>query len=479
MARTRTDLHRPWIGAALLLLGLVMTGCQDDKAPAPGGPTTAAAPAGAPSAVPSGAPSAAPSAASQTGSPTIKEPPPAVAGAAEAKKLAGTKITYYGDSVGLAAELDKVMVKKFVDDTGIQVNVVPRPKDATEAYATYQRLFQAQSPDVDVLTLDVIWPGAFGQHLADLGPKLGEAAKQHVEGIVKNNTVGGKLVAMPWFTDFGMLYYRTDLLKKYGYDKPPETWDELEQMAKKIMDGEKPSNPSFAGFVWQGKAYEGLTCDALEWVYSHGGGEIVENGKPTINNPQAAKALGRAKKWVGGISPAGVTGYEEEDARNAFQGGNAAFMRNWPYAYAAGNEDKSPIKGKFDVAPLPHEPGQKSAGAVGGWQLGVSKYSKSQDAAIELVRYLTSPEGSKYRALVAVYIPTIPSVQADPAVVKAIPFLEKLKGVTLVPRPSNSTGARYNEVSIAFFQGVSQALQGTEPGAALQQVDQRLQRALR
>lgn len=467
MALTGTNRRCTWLGAALLPLLLVaLPGC-DEKKP------TGAAPSSTASAA------AAPTTTAQASTQTIKEPPPAVANAAEAKKFSGTKLTYYGDSVGAGAELDKVVAKKFTDDTGIQVNVIARPKDTTESYATYQRLFQAQSPDVDVLMLDVIWPGAFGQHLADLGPKLGELAKQHVENIVKNNTVDGKLVAMPWFTDFGLLYYRTDLLKKYGYDKPPETWDELEQMAKKITDGEKAANATFVGYVWQGKAYEGLTCNALEWVYSQGGGMIVEDGKSTINNPQAAKALARAKAWVGTISPAGVTGYEEEDARNAFQGGNAAFMRNWPYAYAAGNNDKSVIKGKFDVAPLPHDAGQKSAGTVGGWQIGVSKYSKNQDAAIELARYLTSPEVEKYRAIVGSYTPTIPSVQSDPEVIKALPFLAKVKDITLVTRPSNATGERYNEASIAFFQGVSQALQGTEPSTALQQIDQRLQRTLR
>lgn len=468
MTSIHTRRHGPGLTAVLLLLGaLGLAGCRDDKAPGTTSPTGG------------GAPAASASALAPASTQSIKLPPPAVAGGDEAKKLAGTKITYYGESVGVGAELDKVMARRFSEDTGIQVNVVPRPKDSTESYAVYQRLFQGQSADVDVLMLDVIWPGAFSRHLSDLGPRLGEAARQHVQTIVQNDTVDGKLVAIPWFTDFGLLYYRTDLLKKYGHEGPPETWDELEQISRKIMDGERASSPNLAGFVWQGKAYEGLTCNALEWIYSHGGGVIIEDGKPTVNNPQAAKALARARGWVGTISPAGVSGYEEEDARNTFQGGNAVFMRNWPYAYAAGNDERSPIKGKFDVAPLPHEPGQKSAGTAGGWQLGVSRYSKNQDAAIELVRYLTGPEGQKYRALAGGYIPTIPSVQSDPEVAKALPFLVKLKDLTLVTRPSSATGARYNEASIAFFQGVSLALQKTEPSAALQQVEQRLQRVLR
>src|SRR5215208_2894326 len=98
----------------------------------------------------------------------------------------------------------------------------------------------------------------------------------HYPGIVANNTVGGKLVAMPYFSDFGMLYYRTDLLQKYNIAKPPETWDELQQQAMTIVNGERAANPNFAGYVFQGRSYEGLTCNALEWIASAGGGQIVD-----------------------------------------------------------------------------------------------------------------------------------------------------------------------------------------------------------
>ena len=165
------------------------------------------------------------------------------------------------------------------------------------------------------------------------------------------------------------------------------------------MDKEREAgNKDMWGFVFQGNAYEGLTCDALEWVKSNGGGQIIEpDGTISINNPQAAAAIDMAKGWVGTISPPGVLAYQEEEARGVWQTGNAVFMRNWPYAYSLGNGDDFAVKGKFDVATLPAGAGEgaRSAATLGGWNLAVSKYSKNPDAAIELVKWIASPEMQK------------------------------------------------------------------------------------
>ena len=207
-----------------------------------------------------------------------------------------------------------------------------------------------------------------------------------------------------------------------------------------------------------------MTCNAIEWVYSYGGGTIVEpDKKVTINNPNAIKALDTAKSWVGTISPLGVTTYGEEEARNIWQAGNAAFMRNWPYAYSLGQDPKSPISGKFDVTVLPKGGADgKNAACLGGWQLMVSAYSKAPDAAADLVKYLTTAELQKKHAVDISLLPTLPALYSDPDVLAKNPFFKNLLPVlqNAVARPSTVTGADYNQLSTSFFQNVNKVLTG-------------------
>jgi trehalose/maltose transport system substrate-binding protein len=396
--------------------------------------------------------------------------PPKVPNAAAIRaKYHGQKITFIGDgAVGTSHKRDLKLVARFQKDTGIKVNLVPHPAQSDAAYSQLARAFGSKSSSIDVLMLDVVWPGAFAPYLVDLKPKLGTAAKAHAQGIVQNDTIGGKLVAMPWFGDFGILHYRTDLLKKYGYSKPPTTWAQLFAMAKKIQDGEQKTNKNFYGFVFQGNSYEGLTCDALEWVASAGGGDFIDNGKVTIDNAKAAQILDAMRTQIGKITPRGVTSYDEEGARNVFAAGNAAFMRNWPYAYSADNAAGVPVKGKFAVTVLPHGAAGHSVGTVGGWQLGVSKFSKHKDAAIELVRYLTSPAVQKFDAIYNTNVPTIPAVAKIKAVVKANPYLTPaIANVARVTRPGKYLKTHYNEGSKAIYQGISQILNGTPAKSVL------------
>jgi trehalose/maltose transport system substrate-binding protein len=410
---------------------------------------------------------------------TIK--PPTVPNAKAIKaKYHGQKITFVGDSVGGGHQRDLALAGQFSKQTGIKINVVPHPASGSAAYSQLARAFASHSSSIDVAMIDVVWPGAFAPYLVDLKPKLGAQSKIHAQGIVQNDTVKGRLVGMPWFGDFGMLYYRTDLLKKYGYSAPPKTWSELFTMAKKIQDGEQKSNSNFYGFVFQGNAYEGLTCNALEWIASSGGGDFITNGKVNINNPKAVAILNLVRSNIGKTTPRGVTSYQETETHTAFIDGNAAFMRNWPYAYSLGQAADSKIKGKFAVAPLPHGAGGHSVATVGGWQLAVSKYSKHKDAAIEFVRYMTSKAVEKFDTISNSNVPTIPSLVKDPAVRKAAPYLNpKTAAVPRATRPSTILGAKYNEGSTDIYQGMNQILNGSSASSVLPTIQQKLQALLR
>src|SRR6516225_4184137 len=380
--------------------------------------------------------------------------------------------------VGEGGRFSKALALEWAKKTENTLEYISRPNDATATLQQFQQYWAAKSPDVDVYMIDVIWQGIANPHAVDLKKFYTEdEIKQFFPAIIENNTVNGKLISIPWFTDAGILYYRTDLLEKYGYKEPPKTWEELADMAKKIQDGErKEGKKDFQGFVFQGKASESVTCNALEWVYSYDGGTIISpDKKVTINNPNAIKALQTAKSWVGTISPAGVVTYGEEEARNVWQAGNAAFMRNWPYAYATGQDEKSPIKGKFDVTVLPKGGDNgKNAATLGGWQLMVSAYSKQQDVAADLVKFMTSVESQKKRALQLSQFPTYPALYADPDVLAKNAWFKNMLDVlkNAVARPSTVTGADYNQISTAFFQNVTEVLSGGEsPQAAVGRVE--------
>jgi len=362
---------------------------------------------------------------------------------------------------------DQAKLADFAKETGINVKLVPMPSSTTDQFGQYKLWLAAGNADIDIYQTDVIWAPQLADQFVDLTAAAKDVAKDHFPSIIQSQTVNGKLVALPFFTDAPALYYRKDLLDKYKLT-PPKTWDEMAKAAKTVLDGEK--NADLQGFVFQGNAYEGLTCDALEWVKSNGGGQIVEpDGKISINNPKAAAAIDRIKAMVGTISPKGVLSYQEEDSRGVWQKGNSVFMRNWPYAFALGNGDDSSVKGKFDVVPLPAGGGEgtSSAATLGGWNLAVSKYSKHQEEAIKAIMYLASAKIQKANALEQTHLPTIVSVYDDADVKAKQPVLVKWKDVFLaaVPRPSAPTKTKYNEVSNAFWSAVHDSLSGNGSSA--------------
>jgi len=359
-------------------------------------------------------------------------------------------------------------LQQFTRETGIRVSLLPSPESARQRLVLWRELLGTGASGPDVYGLDVIWPGMLSEYFIDLKPYFTTEVSLQFPAIAAGYTVDNKLVAMAYRPDIGLLYYRTDLLRQYGYREPPRTWDELEIMAARIQAGERAKGKKqFWGFVWQGAADEGLTCNALEWQAAEGGGRIIEEDQAiSVNNQQAIKAWQRAAHWVGSISPPGVVGYREWDSLNVWVAGDAAFMRNWPSAYVDSQVAGSPIRNKFDVALLP---GGKAGrvGTLGGWGLAVSRFSAHPREALELVRYLSRRDVQVNRSRVLSQPPTLPELYNLPEVLEPNPRFDLLSQAFrtgMVSRPSNVTGKKYQEVTDAYIEAVHSVLTG-EKGA--------------
>ena len=346
--------------------------------------------------------------------------------------------------------------------TGTPVELIPTLGNSREQLNQIRRFTDRRATAPDVYVVDVIWVGTLAPGLLDLSGYADEEVRSHLPQLLANDTVAGHLVALPFYTNVGMLYYRTDLLAKYGYRHAPGTWTELETMAKRIQAGERGAgNRGFWGFVWQGAAYEGLTCNALEWQASFGGGQIIEpDGVITIRNARAAQAFAQAARWIGTISPPSVLGYTESDSLAVFRAGNAAFLRHW----SGGLQDtwnRDPrLRGNVAGSLLPAGP-KGRAQTMGGFHLAVSRYSANPKVSVQLVRYLTSSQVQLRRARSAGYLPTIPRLYQETTLWQGLPSIAALReaGVqTWVTRPSTIAGTRYAAVSKAYYSAVHEIL---------------------
>ena len=366
-------------------------------------------------------------------------------------------------------------LQQFTRETGIQVKLLPSPESTREQLALWRELLRPGVSGPAVYTIDVIWPGILNEDFIDLKPYFANEISGVFPAITASYTVDNKLVAVPYDANIGLLYYRTDLLREYGYGEPPRTWDELETMAARIQAGErakaKKSKTEFWGFVWQGAATEALTCNALEWQAAEGGGQIIEKDKTiSVNNPDAIRAWQRAERWVGSISPPGEVGYKEWDALNVWIAGDAAFMRNWTLGYVDSQAAGSPIRNKFDVSLLPAGKASR-VGTFGGTGLAVSRFSTHPREAVELIRYLISKDVQVKRSRLLSEAPTRPELYELPEVLGPNPrfaLLSQAFRTGIVSRPSNITGKKYEEVSNAYMQAVHSVLTGerTAPEAA-------------
>lgn len=345
---------------------------------------------------------------------------------------------------GQNAERERSLLTPFVNGLGFQFRYLPS-FESDNRLKYYRQLLQVHSPQPDLLEFDIIWPGPLAPDLVDLKPRFGEQTSEVGAEALAAFTVENRLVAIPIYTDTGVLYYRSDLLRKYGRTRPPQTWDELEEMASVIQAGERRAGDrEFWGFVWPGGPFEALTCNALEWFGSQGAGQIIR-ADHTIHarNPRALRALDRAAGWIGTITPKGVVGYGEDDAINLWRSGHAAFLRSWSYARSsvAPSIDLQKRCGITDV------PGGY-AGKVrtlGGAGIGVSRYSEHPEAALSAVKHLVHDVSLRDQKNIA-ETATLRGTAPDELL-----FQESALTGTPITRPSTLTGQSYDDVSRACF----------------------------
>ena len=344
------------------------------------------------------------------------------------------------------------------------------PSDATSLLTLYDNTLRARSSTFDVMQIDVIWPAEFASNgwTVDLTSRWPASDRaNYLPGPLKSCTYNGQIVAAPLRTDLGVLYYRTDIVST-----SPNTFEELTNMAK--------SNASKAkiGYAWQGAQYEGLVCDFSEVLQGYGGTVLDPSNskKVTINSPEGVQALTEMVSWVGTISPTAITTFNEEACRQAFQNGDAIFMRNWPYAYSLGNAAGSKVAGKFDITAMPHGgSGTVGHSCVGGWNMAINAFSKNPDAAWSFIKYMLGPSAQKQLAIKGSFTPALKSVYDDADVKAKQPLFTKLQPILQysLPRPVSPV---YPDLSNIIQNHVHQALtKVASPAAALSAMQSELQ----
>ena len=357
-------------------------------------------------------------------------------------------------------------IKAFnAQNNGVTAKILEFSTSADEQRQQFVQRQEAKSGECDVFSADVVWTAEFASQkwLFDLTPYVDTRRHELIEATLETATYDGKVWGMPQQTDAGFLYYRTDQV-----DTPPATWQEVYQQAGD-MDG----------LVYQGAPYEGLTCNFLELAFAAGGQVLSDDGKKSeINSPENVKAL---QLMVDGIkdnvAARGVTTYMEEESRRYFESGKATFMRNWPYAYALGQEAKA-VKGKFAVMPFPEFEGGGKAGILGGHNQVISVHSKNPGGALKWIDYITGEENQKRQFLTASQSPTLKAIYDDPEVQEKYDFATELRDA-ISQAKSRPVSPVYPQVSQAIYKNVNAALAGkVSPEDALKTAQTEMDKAL-
>lgn len=348
----------------------------------------------------------------------------------------GITLTFiHGKVLGPSDPLPRLLREFEARHPGIRVRDEALPSSTDEQHQFYLINLEAKTP-FDVVAVDVIWVPEFVRAgwIRDLSRFFPTSERPaFLETPLEAATVGGRPYGVPWLMDAGVLFYRADLLARYGFT-PPETYEELARQAKAILEGEQ--DPRLAGFLWQGKQYEGMIVNAFEQIWANGGRVLAPDGRVTVDRPEVTEALAFMRSLItSGVSPGWVTAADEELSRRSFNAGRAVFLRNWPYAIDLFEAPDSPVRGKVSVTRLPRHPGGERVGCLGGWSLTIPRASRHPEEAWELIRFLTGEHAQKVLALGAGFKPTRHALYADPELIRAQPYLPRLYPLMRSARP--------------------------------------------
>jgi len=339
------------------------------------------------------------------------------------------------------------LISRFELDNDIEVNILRQPTDTDQRRQGLLIALKSGQADPDVFLMDVAWLAQFAASnwLEALDSMLESGSVSEAaffERILNRaDRYRNQLVAFPVYVDGGVLYYRTDLLAAHGFKSPPETWAELVETSRAIQEKERKNNPYFYGYLWQGAQYEGLVCNFLEVAASGGGGIIEKENRILVASPENIRAAKLMKDFIHKYEispPSTYTEMKEEETRLFFQRGQALFERNWPYAWLLHQQEESAVKGVVGIATLPHFEGGRSVSTLGGWHIGLSRFSDRKDDARTLIKFILSYETQKALALNLGWTPGRRDVYRDSLVLASLPHLADLAEAfeNALPRPN-------------------------------------------
>jgi multiple sugar transport system substrate-binding protein len=317
----------------------------------------------------------------------------------------------------------------------------------------------------DVLAVDVIWPGDFAQRgwIAPLDDYFTDAElAEYLPGFAAAAQIDGSTYAIPLYIDGIHLFYRSDLLAKYGFE-PPRTWEELIAQSRTILEGE--ANPDLTGFVSMWAKIEGLFMNYLAFLYGAGGTFFGADGELAFDGPEGVQALQTMVDMLyeDQIVSESVLTFRPDDARILFQQGRAVFMMVQDFVLDPLTAADSPVRDVTAFTRVPvfeGAPADAPSTVSGGFLLAVNAYSQHKEAAADLIRCFTSYDAQVTATLLQGKVPVRASVYADARVQAERPVVAQL-GANFeyaLTRPSAATGTAYPEISEIMQTEISAAL---------------------